>query len=173
MNPFKDLLSNYIHYLVLYWQSIKVNKLESLEWVARGVQGTLAFLFLPSQFLSPTVSHLTYANYNYFALMENSLVLACITQWSYKPCYAWPLKMDVSYWRVLTKCGPPEEEMANHSSILARRSPWIVWKGKKIGHQKMRTPKLEGVHTATGEAWRTITNSSRKNEEAGPMQKYA
>ena len=31
----------------------------------------------------------------------------------------------------------------------------------------MRTPKLEGVQTATGEEWRTITNSSRKNEEAG------
>ena len=37
----------------------------------------------------------------------------------------------------------------------------------------MRTPKLEGIHTATEEAWRTVTNSSRKNEEAGPMQKYA
>ena len=164
MNPFKKyLLSSYTHLLLLYWQNIKVNKLESLEWVARGVQGTLMFLFLPSQFLCPTVSHLTYAKYNYFALMENSLVLACRTPWSY-----WPLKMDLSYWRVLTKCGPSEEEMANHSSILARRSPWILWNGKKTGHQKMRTPKLEGVQTATGEVWRTITNVSRKNEEAGP-----
>ena len=32
-------------------------------------------------------------------------------------------------------------------------------------------PRLEGVQYATGEAWRTITNSSRKNEVTGPKQK--
>ena len=31
--------------------------------------------------------------------------------------------------------------------------------------------RLEGVQHATGEEQRTITNSSRKNEEAGPKQK--
>ena len=30
--------------------------------------------------------------------------------------------------------------MANHFSILALRIPWIVWKGKKIGHWKMNFP---------------------------------
>ena len=30
------------------------------------------------------------------------------------------------------KCDPPEKEMANHFSILALRTPWTVWKGKKI-----------------------------------------
>ena len=30
---------------------------------------------------------------------------------------------------------------------------------------------LEGVQYATGEEWRAITNSSRKNEEAGPKWK--
>jgi len=30
---------------------------------------------------------------------------------------------------------------------------------------------LKGVQYATGEEWRTTTNSSRKNEAAGPKQK--
>ena len=29
---------------------------------------------------------------------------------------------------------------ANHFSILALRTPWTVWKGKKIGHWKMNSP---------------------------------
>ena len=32
-------------------------------------------------------------------------------------------------------------------------------------------PRLEGVHNAPGEEWRTITNSCRKNKEAGSKQK--
>ena len=35
---------------------------------------------------------------------------------------------------------PPEKGMANHFSILALRTPWTVWKGKKIGHWKMNSP---------------------------------
>ena len=31
--------------------------------------------------------------------------------------------------------------------------------------------RLKGVQYATGEEWRAITNSSRKNEEAGPKWK--
>ena len=49
-------------------------------------------------------------------------------------------QMDRSWWRVLTKCGPLEREMANHFFILALRPPWTVWKGKKIGHWKMNSP---------------------------------
>ena len=59
----------------------------------------------------------------------------CLTQWNYEP-----LKMDGSWWRVLTKRGPLEKEMANHFSILALRTPWTVWKGRKIGHWKMNSP---------------------------------
>ena len=29
--------------------------------------------------------------------------------------------MDVSQWRVLTKCGPLEEEMKNHSGVLTTK----------------------------------------------------
>ena len=38
------------------------------------------------------------------------------------------------------KCSPMEKEMANHFSILVLRTPWTVWKGKKIRHWKMNSP---------------------------------
>ena len=44
---------------------------------------------------------------------------ACVTHWSYEPCHAGPPKRDRSQCRVPTKCGPLEERMANHPSILA------------------------------------------------------
>ena len=60
--------------------------------------------------------------------------------------------------RVVTKHGPLEEEMATHSSILASRIPWTVWKGKRIWHWKTSPPGWKIQH-ATGEDWRAITNS--------------
>ena len=33
-----------------------------------------------------------------------------------------------------------EEGMASHSSILATRTTWTIWRGKKIWHQKMSPP---------------------------------
>ena len=74
--------------------------------------------------------------------------------------------MDESWWRVLTKHVPLEKGMANHFSILALRTPWTVWKSKKIGHWKMNSPV--GAQYATGEQWR---NNSRKNEEMEPKQR--
>ena len=64
----------------------------------------------------------------------------CLTQWNYEPCRVGPPKMDQSWWRVLVKHGPPEMGMENHFSILALRTPWTVWKGKKIGHWKRNSP---------------------------------
>ena len=55
----------------------------------------------------------------------------CITQWSYEPCCAWPPKVDRSYWRVLTKHGQLEEEMATHSSIRAWRPYGLYEKAKR------------------------------------------
>ena len=55
---------------------------------------------------------------------------AWVTQWSYKPCHAGPPEMDRSQWRILTTRSTLEKGMANHSSILALRTPWTVWKGK-------------------------------------------
>ena len=45
----------------------------------------------------------------------------------------------ISQWRVLTKCGPLEKRMANHFCILALRTPWTLWKDKRIGHWKMNS----------------------------------
>ena len=42
-------------------------------------------------------------------------------------CHVVPPKADKSSQRVLTKHGPLEKGMANHSSILALRTPWTAW----------------------------------------------
>ena len=65
---------------------------------------------------------------------------SCLTQWNYEPCHAGPPKVEGSWWKVLTEQGPLERGMANHSSSLALRIPWTIWKGKKIGHWKMNSP---------------------------------
>ena len=48
--------------------------------------------------------------------------------------------MARSWGRDLTEYGPLEKGMANHFSILALRTPWTVWKGKKIGHWRINSP---------------------------------
>ena len=63
--------------------------------------------------------------------------------------------------------------MANHSNILASR---MHEKAKKYEKAKRYdtgrwVPSTEGVQYATKEEYRAITNSSRKNEVAGPKQK--
>ena len=55
-------------------------------------------------------------------------VITWTARWNYEPCSVGPPKMDGSWWRVLTKCGPLEKGMANHFSILVLRTPWTVWK---------------------------------------------
>ena len=79
-----------------------------------------------------------------------------------------PPKTDWPSRTVLTKPGPLEKGMANHFSLLALRTPWTVWKGKKIWHWKMNSPGSIGAQHASGEEWR---NNSRKNEEMEPKQK--
>ena len=54
------------------------------------------------------------------------------------PCRA--TQDGCSLWRVLTKRNPLERKMGNHSSIVTMRTPWTVWKGKIIWHQKMSPP---------------------------------
>ena len=60
----------------------------------------------------------------------------CLTQWNNEPCCVGPPKIDGSWWRVLGKCGPLEKTIESHFSILALRTPWTVWKGKKMWHWK-------------------------------------
>ena len=77
-----------------------------------------------------------------------------------------------------------EKGMANHFSILALRTPWTIWKGRKIGHlkknkkkfkkkkekkKKDELPRSVGAQYATGDQWR---NNSRKNEGVEPKQKH-
>ena len=62
--------------------------------------------------------------------------------------------------------------MAILFNILATRIPWTVWKGRKIWHQKMISPRSEGIQHATGEEERAIANRSKKNEAAGPKWKW-
>ena len=66
-------------------------------------------------------------------------ITACLTQWNYEPCLVGLPKIDGPWWRVLTKCGPLEKGMANHFNILALKTPWTVWKGKKIRHWEWTT----------------------------------
>ena len=49
-------------------------------------------------------------------------------------------KMDGSWWTVMTKCGHLEKGMSNYFSIIALRTPWTIWKGKKTGRWKMSSP---------------------------------
>ena len=60
--------------------------------------------------------------------------------------------------------------MANHSSILATRTHEL-YKRQNDMTLKDESPRLECVQCATGEEWRATTNSSRKNEAAGPKWK--
>ena len=93
---------------------------------------------------------------------------SCLTQWNYEPGPIGPLKMGGSWWRVLTKHGPLEKEMANHFSILTLRTPWTVWKCKKDRTLKDDVPRYIGTQYAAGEEWK---KSSGKNEKADPKQK--
>ena len=92
----------------------------------------------------------------------------CLIKWNYEPCCVGPPKMNGSWWRVLTKRGPLMMGMANHFSILALRTPWTVWKGKKVG-LKDGLPKSVSTQYTTGDQWR---NNSRKNKKMEPKQKH-
>ena len=74
--------------------------------------------------------------------------------------------MDGSWWRVLTKCGPPEKGMANQYSSL--ESPMNSMKRQKDRTLKDELPRLIGAQYTTGDQWR---NNSRKNKEMEPKQK--
>ena len=59
--------------------------------------------------------------------------------------------------------------MASHSSILVVRAPINSMKRQKGMTLDDEAPRSEGVqHATAGEEWKAITNSSRKNEVAGP-----
>ena len=61
--------------------------------------------------------------------------------------------------------------MANHSSMHASRNPINSMKRQKDMVPKDKPTRLEAVQYATGEEQRATTNSSRKNDMAGPKWK--
>ena len=73
-------------------------------------------------------------------------------------------------WKVLTKHGPLEKEMANHFRILALRTPMNSMKRQKDMTLKDELPRSVGAQYATGVEWR---NNSRKYEKVEPKQKHA
>ena len=93
---------------------------------------------------------------------------ACITQWSYEPCHVGLPKMEGSQWRILTRHGPLEEGMANHSSILAARTPGTPGMIRQRDDAGRWAPP--GRKVSNGQ--RALANSSRENEAAGPKQKW-
>ena len=58
--------------------------------------------------------------------------------------------------------------VAQSEYMLALRTPWTVWKGKKIQHERLKTPRLVGIQYATREECRY---SYRNNEESEPKWK--
>ena len=62
-----------------------------------------------------------------------------------------PPKMDGSWWRFLTKCGPLEKGIANHFSILALRTPMNSMKRQKDMTLKDELPRSVGAQYATGD----------------------
>ena len=57
------------------------------------------------------------------------------------------------------------EGMANYFSILALRTPWTVWKGKKIGHWKMY-PQVGRCPICY---WKSVGKNSRKKKLHHPV----
>ena len=78
-----------------------------------------------------------------------------------------PPKTGGSWWRGLTDCGPLENGMANHFSILALN---LMNSMKRQNDRilKEKLPRSVGAQYATGDQWR---NNSRKNEGIEPKQK--
>ena len=67
----------------------------------------------------------------------------------------------------LTKCDPLENRMANHFSILALRTPWTVWKGKKDTTLKDEPSRSVGVLYAVGEEWRNSSRGMKRLSQRG------
>ena len=97
---------------------------------------------------------------------------ACITQWNYEQCCVGPPKHP----RGVGHCGefwqnsgggngkPPQDTCYENLMNYIQ--------GQKDVILKVKPPRSEGVQYAPGEEWRRTTNIPRKNEVAGPKQKW-
>ena len=102
----------------------------------------VSLLSLSPSPMNVPISHFFFPLYLWTEKLPNSShgPQPCLTQWNYEPCHVGPPKMNGSWWRILTKHGPLEKGKANYFRILALRTPWTVWKGKKMGHWKKYSP---------------------------------
>ena len=73
--------------------------------------------------------------------------------------------MDVSWWRVLIKCGPLEKGIGKPLQYSCLENPMNSMKRQKDRALKDELPRSVGTQYATGDQWR---NNSRKNEEMEP-----
>ena len=113
----RQILNNYaIHFLVIIVTTARNEKQENYDHTQSGQ--TLPFICVLS--LLPL---LLPQSHTHAPLFNRNLLLLS--------------RFQESWWIFLTKRGPLESGMANHFSTLALRTPWTVWKGKKIGHWKM------------------------------------
>ena len=79
--------------------------------------------------------------------------------------------MDRSSWRILTKNEPLKQKQQPTPVLFPGEPHGQYEKTKKKDMTTEHEPfRLEGVHYSTGEEQRDITNSSSKNEAAGPQQ---
>ena len=139
--PLEKVMANHFSILAMrtpwtVWKGKKIGQWRYSVWCCNGGYMSLYI----SQNPKPNVNYKLWNYRKLFKLITWSQ--PCLIQWNYEPCHVGPPKTDGSWWRVLTKCGPLEKVMANHFSILALRTPWTEWKGKKIWHWKMNSPGL-------------------------------
>ena len=67
--------------------------------------------------------------------------------------------------------GSPGEGNGNPFQYSCHKNTMKSMKRQKDMIPEDEPPRSESVQYATGEEWRAITNSSRKNEAAGPKRK--
>ena len=110
--------------------------------------GWVLFFFLCSVFLAP------FPPLNCFCIFVSTHLFFHPSSWITALSWQRDLPSSVKLWAMLCRAtqdgriivASPDKlwlnggGMANHSRILASRTPWTVWKGKKIWHWKVNSP---------------------------------
>ena len=123
-----------------YHEGVLKGRLNREKWKGQWLEETKPFFVCNPMFRDSLINWWQYWELLLYLYIYLQLPWWLRLQRSYEPCSTGPSKMDGPWWRVLTKSGPLEKGMAKNSSILALRTPWTVWKGKKIWHWKLSSP---------------------------------
>ena len=81
-------------------------------------------------------------NENHIHRKQTKMITWTTTLSNSMKLWAMPCRATQDVWVMVessTRQGPLEKAMANHFSILKLRTPWIIWKSKKIGNWKMNS----------------------------------